>query len=42
MRVVYEQGRLATGVKYVLLGIAYLTGLLLFLAGTVTITAVTI
>lgn len=42
MRVVYEQGRLATGFKYVLLGIAYLTSILLFLAGTVTITAVTL
>ncbi len=42
MRVVYEQGRLATAFKYVLLGIAYLTSILLFLAGTVTITAVTL
>jgi len=42
MRMVYEQGRLATTCKYTLLGIAYFTCLLLFLVGTVTITAVTI
>jgi quinol monooxygenase YgiN len=42
MRVVYEQGRLMTGFKYSLLGVAYLTSLLLFLASTMTITAVTL
>jgi hypothetical protein len=42
MRVVYEQGRLVTGLKYMLLGVAYFTSLLLFLVGTVTITAISI
>lgn len=42
MRTVYQQGRLATTCKYTLLGVAYFTCLLLFLVGTVTITAVTI
>ncbi len=42
MRVVYEQGPLATGFKYALLGIAYFTSLLLFLASTMTFTAVTL
>jgi hypothetical protein len=42
MRVVYEQGRLLTTVKYLALGIAYFTSLLLFLISTMTITAVTL
>ncbi len=42
MRVVYGQGRLLTGVKYLLLGAAYTTSLVLFLLGTVAITAVSL
>lgn len=42
MRVVYEQGRLLTTVKYLALGIAYFTSLLLLLVSTMTITAVTL
>jgi len=42
MRVVYGQGRLLTGLKYLLLGVAYSTSLVLFLLGTVTITAISL
>jgi hypothetical protein len=42
MRVVYGQGRLLTGLKYLILGIAYVTSLVLFLVGTVTFTAVSL
>jgi hypothetical protein len=42
MRVVYHQGRLLTGLKYVSLGLAYTISLALFLVGTVTFTAVSL
>lgn len=42
MRVVYGQGRLLTGLKYLTLGIAYVTSLVLFFAGTVAFTAISL
>jgi len=42
MRVVYGQGRLMTGLKYLLLGVAYSTSLVLFLVGTVAVTAISL
>ncbi len=42
MRVVYGQGRLLTGLKYLLLGLAYTTSLALFLFGTVAFTAISL
>jgi len=42
MRVVYTQGRMLTALKYVTLGLAYFTSLLLMLLATVTVTAISL
>jgi hypothetical protein len=42
MRLVYKQGRAATLLKYLLLGIAYFIGLMLVFTGTLAVTALTL